>query len=538
MPKDVALQVARETKSDIWSMKSILDIIRKEIEARETCSYVGETEKKAPTHRPKQNPAAISSFHAKEQSISRNRCYFCEGEHLAYQCERVKDPYKRKEILLKQKRCFNCLKQGHRANSCNSNRRCRKCNDKHHQLICLKKQESQSEKEKQEKDTSGSESVTATVKLDSSKQTVFLQTARANVFGEKREKTVMARILLDNGGQKTYITEELKNRLQLTEESTQELHLNTFGSEQYKKKTCSQVRFNLELGDKILSVTALTHPLICSPLATPVEYRQCAHLQGLDFADSVDASSGAIDILLGADYFYEVVTGNIRKGSAGPIAISNKLGWLISGPVDLAPGDSQTISNFVSCRVIGQHLVNESTKEQAEQFVQAVDNENELIETLKQFWKTESVGIEKENEQNEENQRKEIDITFTGKNYQVSLPWKDDISEPLPSDYDLCHARLKSVYLRLQKDPQLCQEYDAIIQEQLNSGIIEKVPVGTENKANCKYIPHHCVICSDHDTTKVRIVVHGSAKSSNDVLTLNDRLEVGPNYMPHFFDTL
>jgi len=30
----------------------------------------------------------------------------------------------------------------------------------------------------------------------------------------------------------------------------------------------------------------------------------------------------------------------------------------------------------------------------------------------------------------------------------------------------------------------------------------------------------------------------GSAKSSNDVLTLNDRLEVGPNYMPHLFDTL
>jgi len=132
---------------------------------------------------------------------------------------------------LKQKRCFNCLKQGHRANSCNSNRRCRKCNDKHHQLICLKKQESQSKKEKRGKDASGSESVTATVKLDSSKQTVLLQTARANVFREKRENTVMARILLDNGSQKAYITEELRNRLQLTEESTQEIHLNAFGTE-------------------------------------------------------------------------------------------------------------------------------------------------------------------------------------------------------------------------------------------------------------------------------------------------------------------
>ena len=89
---------------------------------------------------------------------------------------------------------------------------------------------------------------------------------------------------------KTYVTEELKNRLQLTEESTQELHMKTFGSKRYKWKSCSQVRFNLHLGDKILSATALTHSVICSPLATPVEYRQYAHLQGLDFADSVDAS--------------------------------------------------------------------------------------------------------------------------------------------------------------------------------------------------------------------------------------------------------
>ena len=45
MPKDIALQVSSETKSDIWSMKDILEIILKEIEARETCEFVGEKEK-------------------------------------------------------------------------------------------------------------------------------------------------------------------------------------------------------------------------------------------------------------------------------------------------------------------------------------------------------------------------------------------------------------------------------------------------------------------------------------------------------------
>ena len=230
--------------------------------------------------------------------------------------------------------------------------------------------------------------------------------------------------------------------------------------------------------------------------------------------------------MLGADYFYELVTGEVRKGSAGPVAIRSKLGWLISGPVELSSNDSNTNANFASCCVLDQNVVNENTNGENE----PVDSGNELIETLKQFWKIESTGIDiSDANQNAENARKEFDFTFNGKNYEVSLPWKDDILVPMPSDYDLCHSRLKSVLFRLQKHPQLRQEYDAIIQEQLKNGIIEKVPEGTENKVDVKFIPHHCVIRRDHDTTKVRIVFDGSAKSSNYVLTLNDRLEVGPN---------
>ena len=72
MPRDVALQVLREEKSDIWSMKSMLDIIQQEIEAREPCSLFGETEKKTVFHRPKQTPATFSSFRTREQSNANN----------------------------------------------------------------------------------------------------------------------------------------------------------------------------------------------------------------------------------------------------------------------------------------------------------------------------------------------------------------------------------------------------------------------------------------------------------------------------------
>ena len=48
-------------------------------------------------------------------------------------------------------------------------------------------------------------------------------------------------------------------------------------------------------------------------------------------------------------------------------------------------GDSQRTSNFDSCRVVGQHLLSENNNGQTGQVVHAVDNENELIENLKQF---------------------------------------------------------------------------------------------------------------------------------------------------------
>ena len=43
-----------------------------------------------------------------------------------------------------------------------------------------------------------------------------------------------------------------------------------------------------------------------------------------------------IDILLGADYYYEVVTGEIIKGDTDPTAVASKFGWLLTGPVNYA----------------------------------------------------------------------------------------------------------------------------------------------------------------------------------------------------------
>ena len=71
-------------------------------------------------------------------------------------------------------------------------------------------------------------------------------------------------------------------------------------------------------------------------------------------------------------------------------------------------------------------------------------------------------------------------------------------------------------------------------------GIIEEVKEekSTERfSENVHYLPHHAVLRQDRETTKVRIVYDGSAKTSGKS-SLNDCLQVGPNLIPQLFDVL
>ena len=56
-----------------------------------------------------------------------------------------------------------------------------------------------------------------------------------------------------------------------------------------------------------------------------------AQLEGLELADfDDDDNDNTIDILIGADHYWDVVTGDAVKGESGPTAVSSKLGWLLS----------------------------------------------------------------------------------------------------------------------------------------------------------------------------------------------------------------
>ena len=115
----------------------------------------------------------------------------------------------------------------------------------------------------------------------SSKTRVLLQTAQTVAFSSGN-LTVPVRILFDNGNQRSYITDNLKEKLSLNPIRQETQHLNVFGSESCNRKRCNVLRLNLQGRNDVI---ALSFPRICSPLPRRVELNQCSNLQDLDLAD-------------------------------------------------------------------------------------------------------------------------------------------------------------------------------------------------------------------------------------------------------------
>ena len=50
-------------------------------------------------------------------------------------------------------------------------------------------------------------------------------------------------------------------------------------------------------------------------------------------ADSGDVSDTLeVDVLIGSDFYWNLVTGRVIRGKSGPMAIHTRVGWILSGP--------------------------------------------------------------------------------------------------------------------------------------------------------------------------------------------------------------
>ena len=108
--------------------------------------------------------------------------------------------------------------------------------------------------------------------------------------------------------------------------------------------------------------------------------------------------------------------------------------------------------------------------------------------------------------------------------YQTSLPWKGN-HPPLLTNETGSKKRLEHLVRKLKKNESY-EDYNNIIQEQLQQGIVEPAP--GQPSGNEFYIPHKAVVKKGAESTQLRIVYDASARENNSAPSLNDCLHPGP----------
>lgn len=392
IPKDIRTDyfVKRNLgNSNNWDADDLLQFFREQVECREMAELMGGKQgltKKLeviPYEKPKwknrneyRHTGGSAASLAVQTQQTEMYCIFCEGKgHKTSDCPNF--TLEQKKLAIKTSgRCTNCLKTNHNAGNCFSKfKSCRKCRLKTHNFAVCDQNESHLKTPQNTVENiklCSSTSVVQSVKGGAN--IVLLQTATAVVRNPSFPKNQgVARALLDGGSQISFVREDLARKLDLPIIGKETLDVYSFGEENPTERKTNRVKLILEnrLDPKqTVEIEAVEVPFICHgvPSMDSVEIKTIMNQKGLQLADESGKSEGTnseLQILIGGDYYWRVVTGRNERFSKDVVAIETKLGWAIQGPTGVS-------RNLYAGRSAATMLVNLGQKQ--------------INETLNKFW--------------------------------------------------------------------------------------------------------------------------------------------------------
>ena len=430
-------------------------------------------------------------------------CVFCKGTHKSELCPTITCHKEYLAIVKSANPCFNCLAR-HKVSQYTSKFTCKECHRKHHTSLCHalipadRSTTSHPTQTAEAKTTTEQSPTTVTTALLSAFHTsvCLLKTAIANV--SSGTTTVEGHILFDEGAQRSFITQDLADALQLQSTGHENISISSFGAQvsTIQSLAVAPIFVHTLNGTKIL-VTVLIVPKLAAPVRNSVrtQLNQLTYLQHLPLAHPVTNDENFdITILIGADFYWRFVQDTVVRGD-GPTAVESRLGYLLSGPLPL----SQSVST--SCVQISSFsCITEDTD-------------------YSTFWKVESMGTTTPQKNSDAEFLRNYLNTKVSKQadglYSLKSPWKR-YHPPLPSNYTICAECTRSMAYRLAKTPKLLRMYYTINDDQERRGFIEKVtnnPYYTSTTTH--YIPHHS-IRKESLTIPIRIVYDCSCKQSSE----------------------
>ena len=437
-------------------------------------------------------------------------CLLCRPEkHPLHTCPKWNNytVAQRLSHIKDKKLCSNCLAVGHLTANCKSLYRCRDCGQLHHTSI--------------HQSSPASVPVNSTTMQSQQVPDALLMTASVLLKGPGGHE-MQARAFIDPGAALSLISSRVTQILNLPLEPNR-ISFSTVqgtpckGSKHITSVTIAPLHGKKEIKCRPAVVQTVTEDIPNKTLASVHEF---PHLTGLQLADTNFNVPGRVDILLGADLWFQI------QGKAPPVSASATepgaqdtiFGWAISGPVQGTEGSTQGYPAY---------------------HIQPDISNTELYNLAYDFWLKEgveehTVPVSLVEEQVQEHYDNHHSYSSSLCRYQVALPRKPDC-QPLGDSRPQAVQRFFSTEkTSIRKG--VHKEVQQQLQGYLDAQHAERVPP-EELLMPHFYLPFHCVYKEGSTSTKIRVVFDGSALTSNGT-SLNQMLQIGPTLHPTLVDIL
>ncbi|XP_042900642.1 uncharacterized protein [Parasteatoda tepidariorum] len=553
LPQELVLEFHRKRdKNKNCEVSEIMTFLRNEVESREICESVMSSPKNYESKRtPFQNYQSGQTYqknYSKPKNVatastlhtqSKNICIFCGlvNSHDSVDCKKL-DVETKIGKLMSDGRCWVCFKRNHYSKLCRSGIVCKICNSKyHHESVCRKTLKPQNYVNRaNETKTKDSENDTNSNKYQSNskinvenisvshnnifcKDKAFLQTCSVLACSDKN--SILANAILDNASHRNFISSKLTKELKLKPVRYEKLAIYSFGQTKACEKeypVISLKLINKSNSSKWIEIECLVTHFISNLTLNKPDALLMNELKtkGYELADSFHTTN--CDLLIGSGIFWRIVYNERMKLNEDVSLINSHFGWLLSGYNKLGHDSAESCENVC--------LTMDSTS---------------ILFDLKLFWEIEEFPNEKICLSEKDNlliKNFEDSLRFNGERYVCKLMWKDNLGPPLEMDsnYEVAKRRFDSLENKLNKNPEILDQYKQIVSEQIKCNIVGNSV--NENLNSGYFMPHRAVIRNDKETSRVRIVYDCSSKANDNKKSLNDSLESGINLYPNLLDII
>ncbi|VVC30476.1 Peptidase aspartic, putative,Aspartic peptidase domain,Protein of unknown function DUF1759,Zinc finger [Cinara cedri] len=332
---------------------AILECIPREPTSKPTDSYKTTKDSyKTTKGEPHESKTSLHTSMVTSSSLSHvsQPCKCCKGTHDLTSCSKFKgwSHELRNKWARDQRICFRCLRSGHWAFVCKSRILCSQCSRWHHSLLHPVGPSERLGEGNKLKEGQSDGAITSSLLSQNTSSSVILGTALIHI-PDNVGSLHTVRALIDSASQISAITSECTNRLGLRMRNWT-APVSGLGGVSVQNVlgivNCqAQSRYS---PDPVFNFEAWVFPSVAADMPrNPLSRSIADKYQHLALADPSFINPGAIDVLLGADLFAQIMNGKrMSVGDAFPVAFGTVFGWTVIGPV---PNSTSNIS--VSCSV-------------------------------------------------------------------------------------------------------------------------------------------------------------------------------------------